>query len=77
MNGATTLPSVNMMSKLKSNKMKTMGPSHHFFLFFKKPQNSAKIKNLLSRLFIRKLFLCQMSLGKIRVVEQYATPYDD
>jgi hypothetical protein len=47
MNGATALPSLKIIKRLMSNMTKMIGPSHHFFRVFMKPQNSARIENLL------------------------------
>ena len=47
MKGATALPSVSTINKPISSMIKTMGPSHHFFLVFKKSQNSETILILL------------------------------
>jgi len=47
MNGATALPWLKTIRRLKSNIIKTMGPSHHFLRSFINPQNSERIENLL------------------------------
>ena len=47
MKGATALPWLKTIRRLKSNIMKTMGPSHHFLRSFINPQNSERIENLL------------------------------
>ena len=47
MKGATALPSVRTINKPMSSMIKTMGPSHHFFLVFKKSQNSEMMPILL------------------------------
>ena len=48
MKGATALPSVSTINKPINSIIKTIGPSHHFFLVFRKSQNSAMMLNLLS-----------------------------
>jgi hypothetical protein len=47
MKGATALPWLKTIRRLKSNIMKTMGPSHHFLRSFMNPQNSERMENLL------------------------------
>jgi hypothetical protein len=65
MNGATALPWLKTIRRLKSNIMKTMGPSHHFLRSFMNPQNSERIENLLPL----GEFICRILMDAIRVVK--------
>lgn len=61
MNGATALPSVNIIKSPRRTSMATIGKSHHRFLTLIKSQSSLSIENLLKK--SDRNFMCVLPLN--------------